>query len=198
LVRWSDLTRLAAGVAKQDSPIFAAMSDEEMDEPGEEAAEEAVEVQGNKEELFTLLAEFDTAMLVTIEEDGTLAARPMGIQRERLADCDLWFPTADDTRKTDEIERHHEVNVCCMRTRDRAYVSVSARARIDRNAAEARRLWQPGWRIWFGDDKPEDGGIVLLKLDIERAEYWDPEGGRLRVIYALLRNDLSAPPHAST
>ena len=74
-----------------------------------------------------------------------------------------------------------------MRTRDRAYVSVSARARIDRNPAEARRLWQPGWRIWFGDDKPEDGGIVLLKLDIERAEYWEPEGGRLRVVYALLK-----------
>jgi general stress protein 26 len=187
---------VAAGVAKQDSPTFAGMSDEPIDEPTEGTPDEAVEELGNKEELFTLLAEFDTAMLVTLDDDGTMRARPMALQRDKLPDCDLWFPSADDTRKTDEIERHHEVNVCCTRNRDRAYVSVSARARVDRHAAEARRLWQPSWRIWFGGDKPEDGGIVLLKLDIERAEYWDPEGGRLRVVYALVRNGVGAPPHA--
>ena len=140
--------------------------------------------RGSKEELLALLAEFDTAMLVGIEADGTLRARPMGLQHERLADCDLWFVSADDTHKTDEIDRHHQVNVCCLRTRDRAYVSLSARARIDRNAHETRRLWQPTWRLWLGDEQPEDGGIVLIKLEVERAEYWEPEGGRLRVVYA--------------
>ena len=25
---------------------------------------------------------------------------------------------------------------------------------------------------------------MLLKLDIERAEYWDPDGGRPRIVYA--------------
>src|SRR4051812_32638894 len=99
------------------------MSDDSFDEPAEPAMEE----QGNKEELLALLSEFDTAMLVTLEDDGTMRARPMGLQQERLADCDLWFVTADETRKTDEIERHHAVNVCCLRTRDRAYVSLSAR-----------------------------------------------------------------------
>ena len=140
--------------------------------------------KGSKEELLALLAEFDTAMLVGVEPDGTLRARPMGLQKQKLADCDLWFVTADDTHKTEEIDRHHQVNVCCLRTRDRAYLSISARARVDRNAGEVRRLWQPTWKLWFGDEKPEDGGIVLIKLDVERAEYWEPEGGRLRVLYA--------------
>ncbi|MDB4967468.1 MAG: hypothetical protein JWN44_3157 [Myxococcales bacterium] len=160
------------------------MSDEDSIEEQPEAQPEEL---GSKQELLALLAEFDTAMLVTLEEDGTMRARPMGLQHEKLPDCDLWFVTADDTRKTDEIDHHHDVNVCCLRTRDRAYVSISARARVDRNAAQARRLWQPGWRIWFGDDKPEDGRIVLLKLDIQRAEYWEPEGGRLRIVYALVK-----------
>ncbi len=142
------------------------------------------ETIGSKQELQALLAEFDTAMLVGIEPDGTLRARPMGMQHEPLADCDLWFVSADDTHKTDEIDRHHHVNVCCVRIRDRAYVSLSARARVDRNPSEARRLWKPTWKLWFGDEQPEDGGIVLLKLDIERAEYWEPEGGRVRVVYA--------------
>lgn len=168
------MATVAASVRLPDrGPIFANMSDDKSDE-----------AKGSKQELLALLDEFDTAMLVGLEPGGTLRARPMGLQRDRLSDCDLWFVTADDTHKTDEIDGHHEVNVCCLRTRDRAYVSISARARVERNPSEVRRLWQPGWKLWFGDEKPEDGGIVLLKLDVERAEYWEPEGGRMRVIYA--------------
>jgi general stress protein 26 len=148
-------------------------------------------IKGSKEELLTLLAEFDTAMLVGVEPDGTLRARPMGLQHDKLPDCDLWFVTADDTHKTGEVDRHHHVNVCCLRSRDRAYVSLSARARVDRNTMEVRRLWQPTWKLWFGDEEPEDGGIVLLKLELERAEYWEPEGGRLRVLYALAKGLVS-------
>ncbi len=141
--------------------------------------------KGSKQELLSILAEFDTAMLVGVEPDGTLRARPMDLQHEQLADCDLWFVTADDTHKTDEIDRHHYVNVCCLRSRDRAYMSLSARARVERNPTEVRRHWKPGWKLWLGDEQPEDGGIVLLKLEVERAVYWEPEGGRLQVLYAL-------------
>jgi general stress protein 26 len=143
--------------------------------------------RGNKQELLELLREFDTAMLVGIEDDETLRARPMALQHEKLPDCDLWFVTADETHKTDEVELHHQVNVCCFRSRDRAYISISARARVERSPVEVRRLWNPSWKIWFGDEQPEDGGIVLLKLEIERAEYWEPEGGRLRVLYAMAK-----------
>lgn len=145
--------------------------------------DEPDKARGSQEELRALLGGFDTAMLVGVERDGTLRARPMGMQREPLSDCDLWFVSADETHKTDEIERHHDVSVCCLRTRDRAYLSLTARARIDRNPSEARRLWQPTWTLWLGDEKPEDGGIVLIKLVVERAEYWEPDGGRPRVVY---------------
>ena len=147
--------------------------------------------EGDRDELLSLLDEFDTAMLVGLEADGTLRARPMGLQHQRLDDCDLWFVSADDTHKIDEIDRHHQVNVCCLRTRDRAYVSLSAQARIERSPHEVRRLWQPSWKLWFGDESPEDGGIVLIKLRIQRAEYWEPEGGRLRVLYAMAKSWLS-------
>jgi len=142
------------------------------------------QARGSKEELRALLADFDTAMLVGIERDGSLRARPMALEHQALPDCDLWFVSADDTRKTDEIDSHHEVNICCLRTRDRAYVSLSARARVERNPSEVRRLWQPSWKLWLGDENPEDGGIVLLKIDVARAEYWDPDGGRPRIVYA--------------
>src|SRR5260370_12264558 len=141
--------------------------------------------QGSLDELLPLLTDFDAAMLVTLDAVGRLRARPMGLQlQERLPDCDLWLVTADDAPKNEEIEQHHEINLCCLRARDKAYVSISARARVERDPSLARRLWRDDWKILFGDERPDDGAIAILKLDVERAEYWEPEGGRLRVLFA--------------
>lgn len=148
--------------------------------------------RGSVKELLTLLADFDAAMLVTSDAAGRMRARPMGLQLQQpLPDCDLWLVTADEAPKTEEIVQHHRVNLCCLRARDKAYVSISARARIDRDIALARSLWRDDWKIWFGDERPDDGGIAILKLEIERAEYWQPEGGRLRVLYAIAKGLLT-------
>lgn len=142
---------------------------------------------GSLAELKRLLHDFDTAMLVTADRDGRLHARPMALQNdEELKDCDLWFVTADPSHKTVDIEAHHQVNVCCLRTRDKAYISISALARVENNPALVKKLWKPDWKIWFGE-KPADGTIAILKLSVQHAEYWQPEGGRLRVLYSLLK-----------
>jgi general stress protein 26 len=142
-----------------------------------------VETVGSLAELHRLLREFDTAMLVTVSLDGRIKARPMALQDPAICgDCDLWFVTADDCPKTDEIHHERQVNVCCFRARDQAYLSISAMARIDTTVDEVHRLWKPEWKLWLPDD-PADGAIALLKLTVERAEYWQPEGGRSRTIY---------------
>lgn len=45
-------------------------------------------------------------------------------------------------------------------------------AAIVRDAALARELWNPLYRAWFpgGLDDPD---LTLLRVDVERAEYWD-------------------------
>jgi general stress protein 26 len=145
-------------------------------------------VEGSLEELRSLLAELDTAMLVTAQSDGSLRARPMAIQDpEQVPDCDLWFVTSEDTPKVDEIERDAHVNVCAYRPSDRAYISISATARIVRDPQLVQRLWKPDWRLWFATEERVDGRIVILKLKVGRAEYWKPEGGRLRVLYSIAR-----------
>jgi general stress protein 26 len=145
---------------------------------------------GSLDELYRLLQDFDTVMLVTLTPDHQLRARPMALQdRSLVADCDLWFVTAADTAKVEEINEEHRVNVCCLRSRDKAYLSISATARISDDANEIRRLYQPDWRVWMGDD--HTASAVLLKLTIERAEYWAPEGGRVRVLYEMLKAAVS-------
>jgi general stress protein 26 len=154
----------------------------EKGDPRQEVAEQAI---GSLEDLRAILAELDTAMLVTAAQDGTLHARPMAIQDPRaLPDADLWFVTADDTPKVDEIERDAQVNVCTFREKDRTFLSISATARVMRDPALVQKLWRPDWRLWFGSSEPTDGRIVILKLRIHHAESWRPEGGRLVTLYS--------------
>lgn len=130
-----------------------------------------------------MLKEFDTAMLVTMTPEGLLRGRPMEIQDpDELVDCDLWFVTQEETAKTGEIDREHQVAVCCYRPRDKAYISISARATVERNQETIRSLWKPSWKAWLPDG-PDHPHAALLKLSVERAEYWEPEGGPLRILY---------------
>jgi general stress protein 26 len=147
-------------------------------------------VGGSIAELREMLKEFDTTMLVTQTSEGLLRGRPMAMQKlEDLGDCDLWLVTSDDSPKVAEIAREHDVCVVCYRPGDRAYVSISARARAERDPLEIRRLWQPDWKAWW--DGPDDPTITILKLDVQRAEYWEPEGGRLRVLYEMAKGALA-------
>jgi len=161
-------------------------------DPTDADASANANAQGSLDELRAMLAELDTAMLVTAQADGSLRARPMALQDpSAIPDCDLWFVTSEDTPKVDEIERDAHVNVSAFRPSDSAYVSISATARIVRDPLLVQRLWRPDWRLWFSSDERTDGRIVILKLRVHHAEYWRPEGGRLRVLYSLARAALT-------
>lgn len=62
------------------------------------------------------------------------------------------------------------------------YASLSGRAEVVSDRAKIRELWQPHLNAWFPDgvDTPD---IALLKVSVERAEYWD--GSQSMVAHAV-------------
>ena len=147
---------------------------------------------GTLDELYRLLDEVETCMLVSVDHDGQLHARPMQLQpRGQVPDCDLWFATAADTAKVGEIRWDHEVNICCQRSRDQAYLSIAGYAELEDDPGMIQRLYRPEWRVWLADDDAQSA--VLIKLTIQRAEYWAPEGGRARVVYGAPKEELVKP-----
>lgn len=127
--------------------------------------------------LGELIKGIPIAMLVTRAGDGTLRARPMAAPQTDEADFDgtLWFFTAHHSSKVLELAQAPEVGVVYTDSSGHRYVSLSGRAEVVRDDEKARRLWNPVYREWFPKGL-EDPELVLLKVEVTRAEYWDSPG----------------------
>ena len=108
-------------------------------------------------------------------------------------DCDLFFVTGDHTAKVDEVERDRHVGVCCYRSSDKAWISISAIARTVRDRDELKRIWKPEWSAWLPGG-PEHADAALLKLRVVNAQYWEATGGRARVLYDELKAAIRGEP----
>lgn len=121
--------------------------------------------------LRELIKGIKIAMLTTVEADGTLRSRPMGTQQTEF-DGDLWFFTGKNSGKVAEIQHDQHVNVSYAAPDDNRYVSVSGRAELIDDKTKEKELWNPFIKAWFpkGLDDPD---LLLLKVRVEAAEYWD-------------------------
>ena len=120
--------------------------------------------------LAAMIEALDVAMLTTEDETGRLRSRPMATQRAE--EGVLWFFTGKDSPKVEEVQRDAEVNVSYADPNNQVYVSVTGTARAERNPAKVRELWTGGAQRWFPEG-PDDPSLMLLKVEIEEAEYWD-------------------------
>ena len=126
--------------------------------------------------LNDLIKDVKVAMLTTIDW-GILRSRPMQTQ-EFDFDGDLWFFTSAETHKTEEIEKDRRVNVSYAAPDSNTYVSVTGTAAIVKDRAKIEELWNPIYKAWFPDGL-EDPNLVLLKVAVEQAEYWDSPSSTL-------------------
>ncbi len=144
------------------------------------------------EKLAYLIGDIRIAMLTTFD-GSALSSRPMMTQ-ETPFDGSLWFFTSASSLKAAELRAHPEVNLSYASTSDNRYVSVSGRASLVRDRDRAERLWSPLYRAWFpkGLDDPD---LVLLKVDVEKAEYWDADTNRMTDLVGLMRAVLTGKPY---
>lgn len=114
----------------------------------------------------------DICMLTTVDERGELHSRPMSNNREVEFNGDLWFFTYGSSHKVEEVSRVHKVNASFADIDAQQYASLTGRAEVVRDRAKIEELWKPQLRAWFpeGVETPD---IALLKVSVERAEYWD-------------------------
>jgi general stress protein 26 len=123
------------------------------------------------EKISELMKGIRFAMLTTVEPDGSLHSRPMATQEVEF-DGDLWFFTRADAPKVSEANQHRQVSVSFADPEKSKFLSASGPAILVRDRAKIEELWKPHYKVFFpeGLDDPE---LALLKVTVERAEYWD-------------------------
>jgi len=136
--------------------------------------------------LRELIKDIDIGMLTTIDEDGSLRSRPMSTNSQIEFDGDLWFFTDASSHKVTEVEQHHRVNVSFSDPHKQQYVSVSGQAQLVLDRNKLQELWKPELKAWFpkGLDEPDIG---LLKVSVEKAEYWDASSSFVTHTISLLK-----------
>ena len=147
------------------------------------------------EKLRELIKGIKIAMLTTVDADGVLHSRPMGTQ-EVEGDDDLWFFTGMGTAKASEVRRDERVNLSYAAPDDNRYVSVSGTAHLVHDKAKAKELWNPILKAWFpkGLDDPD---LVLLRVRVEEAEYWDVSSSTMVQLVGLVKAVVTGKPYTA-
>lgn len=132
------------------------------------------------QKLNELIAGIEIAMLTTQSSNNQMESRPMVTQAATDDGC-LWFFSAQDSSKVDDVHNNNEVNVAYADPINMRFVSVSGTCELVRSHTIARELWRPSYNRWFprGVDDPE---LILLKVTVNAAEYWDAHANRMRPV----------------
>lgn len=146
----------------------------------------------NIKKLHELIKDIKVAMLTTVEEDGTLRSRPMVTQQFEF-DGNLWFYTSANAPKVDEIKQDQHVNVSYAEPNNQKYVSVSGRTELVRDRAKLEELWNPIYKAWFPEGL-EDPNLALLKVSVDKAEYWDSPSGQVVRIVGFIKSVVTGEP----
>lgn len=130
----------------------------------------------SKDPVETLLQKTQDAsvcMLTTTEDDGRLVSRPMSIQ-DIEDDHTIWFMTRVDTPAMQEATGGQQVNVSVAEKG--FWASISGTAMAVQDIERKKQYWSKTTEAFFGDAKPEDPEVVLLKITPQSGQYWDSPG----------------------
>lgn len=142
--------------------------------------------QGDREQLVSVMADMPIAMFTTFGVEGPRTV-PMARQ-EVEPDAEMWFITARHTDHCRALE--HEPRVALSFSSRDAWVALTGTATLVDDRARLEDYWNTFAEAWLpgGPDNPE---AVLIRVDVERAEYWDTPGGKVASLVSFAKTRLT-------
>jgi general stress protein 26 len=108
--------------------------------------------------------------MLTTQFAGGLRARPLEARPDREAGL-IWFVTDLRSGKEHEIEAEHNVGLVFIDHKNKAYLSLTARAEVRRDHAKAAEIWKKTDDAWWHG--PDDPNVCVLRVQPLTAELWD-------------------------
>ncbi|WP_089317580.1 pyridoxamine 5'-phosphate oxidase family protein [Pontibacter ummariensis] len=141
------------------------------------------------QKLVDIIKDVEVAMMTTIEDDGCMRSRPMRAVQTN-PNGEIWFFTGYESGKSHEIQHDSHVNLSYAKPSDEVYVSISGRAYLSKDKAKIDELWSPTQKAWFPQGK-DDPNIGLIRVEVEKAEYWDAPNSTMIQLYGMAKATLT-------
>jgi general stress protein 26 len=146
---------------------------------------------GDRAKLGELIRAIGVALLTTVDRDGHFHTRPVQTLQAD-ADDSLWFFTDWSSPKVDELLHDVRVSLAYADPAKNKYVAVSGMASLLRDPQKAQELWRVEQRAYYPKG-PEDERLALLRVRIDRAEYWIAPG-RVSYLIAAAKAGVTGAP----
>jgi len=146
----------------------------------------------DRQHLWKSIDDLKVAMLTTHDRDETLSGRPVTAQRVE-PDGTLWFFVAADGGIATDVSRNARVHLCYMDVGDDLYVWLRGHAAIVDDLVKVKELWSPLAGAWFPGG-PEDPNLALLRIKVERGDYWDVDSSKLVQFFSMAKAAITKTP----
>lgn len=140
---------------------------------------------GSIESLRAKIKSIRFCMFTTVNDDLSLSSRPM-TQQALDDDAILWFFTSNDSDLVQNLMLHPKVNISFAEPSNNVYVSITGDAGLVKDREKAEQLWNPMVSAWYplGVNDPS---LVLIKVKIHCAEYWDSNTNKMMHIFSIAK-----------
>ena len=118
-----------------------------------------------------LMRDLDFCMMTTTSASEGMRARPMSNNGEVEFDGDVWFFTAADSRKVEDINEDPQVHLSYTDMERWLFISMVGDAAVVTDVEKKRELWVEDLERWF-EDGPESEDLVLLKVTPTQVAWW--------------------------
>ncbi len=125
--------------------------------------------QANIDRVWDIIERVGICMLTT-QFPGGLRARPLDARPDRNAGI-IWFVTDLRSGKEHEINTEHDVGLTFTDPKEKAYLSLTARAEVRIDRRKAAEIWRSTDNAWWKG--PHDPYACLLRVQPLTAELWD-------------------------
>jgi general stress protein 26 len=120
--------------------------------------------------VWDIIEKVGVCMLTTKFAEG-MRARPLEARPDRHAGL-IFFVTDIHSTKQDEIKAAPDVGLVFVSAGDKAYLSISGRARVVRDPETTKVVWRKPDEMWWPGG-PSDPDVCLLVIEPLLAELWD-------------------------
>lgn len=117
-----------------------------------------------------LVDDIKIAMLVTISNGNVLHSVPL-VTQEMGFDGSLWFLVSKASQIAMNIENSSHVAVTYAGS-GKFVSAVGVAELVNDDLDKIHQLWSKPYEVWFPEG-PNDPKIQLLKIEVEKVEYWE-------------------------